>query len=335
MLLHFTKMEGCGNDYIYINGFTEQVPQEKKAELVRKLSRYHFGIGGDGVIFINPSDRADFEMEMYNRDGSRGKMCGNGIRCVGKYVYDHGMTEDRTNITVESFGEVKKLELFCRDGKMLTARVNMGKPVLEASRIPVLPEQALWEKALSEENDFHEGALPEGAGSAKTENGEKAVIDAPIKVDGRIWYMTCVSMGNPHDVVFVEESDLKARGLTDDEGREIPDGDIRNLDLPAIGPLFEHHRCFPERTNTEFVQVIDRGHVNMRVWERGSGETLACGTGCCATAVACVLNGKTDRTVEVNLLGGVLQIEWDEKTDEIYMTGPAQTVFDGTVEISL
>ena len=231
-------------------------------------------------------------------------MCGNGIRCVGKYVYDHGMTNGKTEITVESFGEVKKLELSCRDGKMLTARVNMGKPILEAVKIPVLLEKS-------------------------------PVIDEPIEAAGRTWRMTCVSMGNPHDVIFVEDEDLKARGLRDENGELLADGDIRNLDLEKIGPQFEYHPCFPERTNTEFVQVMDRGHVNMRVWERGSGETLACGTGCCATAVACVLNGKTDRKVEVNLLGGKLLIEWDETTDDIYMTGPAETVFDGTVEIFL
>ena len=304
MLLHFTKMEGCGNDYIYVNGFTEKLPQERKPELVKKLSRLHFGSGGDGVIFINPSEKADFEMEMYNKDGSRGRMCGNGIRCVGKYVYDHGMTNGKTEITVESFGEVKKLELSCRDGKMLTARVNMGRPVLEAAKIPVLSEKS-------------------------------PVIDEPIEAAGRTWRMTCVSMGNPHDVIFVEDKDLKARGLRNENGELLADGDIRNLDLEKIGPQFEYHPCFPERTNTEFVQVMDRGHVNMRVWERGSGETLACGTGCCATVVACVLNGKTDRKVEVNLLGGKLLIEWDEVTDDIYMTGPAETVFDGTVEISL
>ena len=304
MLLHFTKMEGCGNDYIYVNGFTEKLPQERKPELVKQLSRVQFGIGGDGVIFINPSEKADFEMEMYNKDGSRGRMCGNGIRCVGKYVYDHGMTNGKTEITVESFGEVKKLELSCRDGKMLTARVNMGRPVLEAAKIPVLSEKS-------------------------------PVIDEPIEAAGRTWRMTCVSMGNPHDVIFVEDKDLKARGLRDENGELLADGDIRNLDLEKIGPQFEYHPCFPERTNTEFVQVMDRGHANMRVWERGSGETLACGTGCCATVVACVLNGKTDRKVEVNLLGGKLLIEWDEVTDDIYMTGPAETVFDGTVEISL
>lgn len=324
MLLHFTKMEGCGNDYIYVNGFTEKVPQEKKPEIVRRLSRAHFGIGGDGVIFINPSEKADFEMEMYNLDGSRGRMCGNGIRCVGKYVYDHGMTDGRTQITVESFGDVKKLELFCRNGRMLTARVNMGEPILEARKIPVLVT------AEAEGTGRTNKALDLGAVAPET-----AVIDEPIEAAGRSWNMTCVSMGNPHAVVFVDGKDLKAAGLQDENGRDIPDGDLRNLDLAHIGPQFEHHPCFPERTNTEFVQVTNRSNVNMRVWERGTGETLACGTGCCATAVACVLNGKTDRTVDVHVPGGTIRIEWDEKTNEIYMTGPAETVFDGTVEISL
>lgn len=323
MLLHFTKMEGCGNDYIYVNGFTEKVPQAKKPEIVRRLSRAHFGIGGDGVIFINPSDKADFEMEMYNLDGSRGRMCGNGIRCVGKYVYDHGMTDGRTQITVESFGAVKKLELFCRDDRMLTARVNMGQPILEAGKIPVL-------SATGEPVQTQTPVIALAAPIPET-----AVIGEPIEAAGRTWRMTCVSMGNPHAVIFVDEDDLKAGGLRDENGVEIPDGDLRNLDLAHIGPQFEHHPRFPERTNTEFVQVLNRGEVNMRVWERGTGETLACGTGCCATAVACVLNGKTDRTVEVHVPGGTIRIEWDEKTNEIYMTGPAETVFDGTVEISL
>lgn len=309
MLLQFTKMEGCGNDYIYVNGFTQHLPKEEKPRIVRELSRDHFGIGGDGVIFINPSEAADFEMEMYNRDGSRGKMCGNGIRCVGKYVYDHGMTDGRSVFTVESFGSVKHLELTCADGKASAARVNMGRPVLEPAAIPVCVKNAM-----------------------------EAVIAAPIEAAGRLWHMTCVSMGNPHAVVFLGEQEadlLKACGRLDDNGQEIPDGDLRNLDIAAIGPAFEHHPFFPERTNTEFVQVVDRQHVNMRVWERGSGETLACGTGCCATAVACALNEKTDRELEVQLLGGTLHIAWDEKSGEIYMTGPAKTVFDGTIEVSI
>ncbi len=312
MLLQFTKMEGCGNDYIYINGFTQHLPEEEKPRIVRELSREHFGIGGDGVIFINPSETADFEMQMYNRDGSRGKMCGNGIRCVGKYVYDHGMTDGRTVFTVESFGSVKKLELSCRDGEAFAARVNMGKPILEPAEIPVLLD---------------------GTG-----NQDHQAVDVPIEAAGRLWHMTCVSMGNPHAVIFLGEKDkglLKACGRLDENGEEIPDGDLRNLDIAAIGPAFEHHPCFPERTNTEFVQVVDRQHVNMRVWERGSGETLACGTGCCATAAACALTGRTDRELDVQLLGGTLHIAWDEPSGEIYMTGPAKTVFDGTISVSV
>ncbi len=309
MLLQFTKMEGCGNDYIYVNGFTQHLPEEEKPRVVRELSREHFGVGSDGVIFINPSALADFEMQMFNKDGSRGKMCGNGIRCVGKYVYDHGMTDGRTVFTVESFGSVKTLELTCRDGKATAARVNMGKPVLEPAEIPVC-----------------------------ISDGKETAIAVPIEAAGRRWQMTCVSMGNPHAVVFLGEAEadlLKACGRLDENGQEIPDGDLRNLDIAGIGPDFERHPYFPERTNTEFVQVVDHQHVNMRVWERGSGETLACGTGCCATAAACVLNGKTDREVDVQLLGGTLHIAWDETSGEIYMTGPAKTVFDGTIELSV
>jgi len=280
MKIHFTKMHGCGNDYIYINGFTEQIPQEQKPELVKKLSDRHFGIGGDGVIFINPAQEADFEMEMYNADGSRGEMCGNGIRCVGKYVYDHGMT-DRERITIVSAGSVKTLDLIVENGRVAKARVNMGIPILTPAQIPVRAD------------------------------GEQ-VVDEPIKVDGAEFRMTCVSMGNPHAVIFMNN--------------------VADLKLEQIGPYFEHHERFPQRTNTEFVEVLDRQHVFMRVWERGTGETLACGTGSCATAVACILNGLTDSRVTVKLLGGELQIEWDREQNLVYMTGPAETVFEGTIE---
>lgn len=282
--MKFTKMHGCGNDYVYVNGFTERVPQEEKPELVRRLSDRHFGIGGDGVIFINPSDAADFEMEMYNADGTRAQMCGNGIRCVGKFVYDKGLT-DQKQITVISAGKVKYLELTVEKngaerGQVKTVRVNMGSPILTPGLIPVKAE------------------------------GE-AVIDSPILADGKEYRMTCVSMGNPHAVIFAE--------------------DVAELNLEKIGPSFENHVCFPERTNTEFVEVLDRGHVFMRVWERGTGETLACGTGCCATAVACVLNGLTDSQIAVKLLGGELLIEWDREQNVIFMTGPAETVFEGEI----
>lgn len=275
--MKFTKMHGCGNDYIYINGFTERIAQEEKPELVRRISDRHFGIGGDGAIFINPSAEADFEMEMYNADGSRAEMCGNGIRCVAKYVYDYGLT-DKTRISIETLAGIKYVELTVEDGKARMVKVDMGRPVLEAGQIPV------------------------------TGFGERAV-DVPIQVDGQEYRMTAVSMGNPHTVVFMD--------------------DVKGLEIEKTGPLFENHACFPQRVNTEFVHVLDRKTVEMRVWERGSGETLACGTGACAVAVACILNGLTEDAVTVKLLGGDLQIQWDREADRVYMTGPAETVFDG------
>ena len=277
--MKFTKMHGCGNDYIYVNGMEEKIELEKKPELVRRMSERHFGVGADGVIFINASDEADFEMEMWNADGTRGEMCGNGIRCVAKYVYDKGLT-DKTELSIVSGGQVKYLELQVRDGKMMTARVNMGKPVFDPAKIPVV--------------------MPEG---------EKDAVDAPIIVNGKEYRMTCVSMGNPHAVIFMD--------------------DVSGLEIEKIGPCFENHERFPRRVNTEFVKVVDRNHVEMRVWERGSGETLACGTGSCATVAACVLNGLTDTAVTVTLLGGELLIEWDREEDLIYMTGPASTVYEG------
>lgn len=276
--MKFTKMHGCGNDYVYVNGFTEKVADKPKA--VVALSDRHFGIGSDGVIFINPSQQADFEMEMYNADGTRAEMCGNGIRCVGKYVYDHGMT-DKTSITVESFGKVKYLDLTVENGKVVKVKVNMGKPELTAKDVPVV--------------SIHE-----------------QVIDEEIIVKGKSYRMTCVSMGNPHAVVFMD--------------------DVEHLAIEEIGPYFENHERFPNRTNTEFVQVIDDSHVKMRVWERGTGETLACGTGCCATAVACVLNHLTGAHVTVQVLGGEIEIYWDQKENLVYMTGPAVTVFEGETE---
>ncbi len=283
--MKFTKMHGCGNDYIYINGFEEDIAQEDKPELVRRLSDRHFGIGGDGVIFINPSTEAGFEMEMYNADGSRSEMCGNGIRCVAKYAYDKGLT-DKTDISVISCGSIKYLRLFLKDGKAETVRVNMGHPELNADKIPVIAD-----------------------------GNKEPVLGEPITVRGREYKMTCVSMGNPHAVVFIDDAE-----------------DLSELAIEQIGPYFENHDRFPKRTNTEFVKVIDRKTVQMRVWERGTGETLACGTGSCATVVACVLNGLTDDTVTVRLLGGELEITWDREKDQVYMTGPAVMVFDGTIE---
>ena len=281
MKLAFTKMEGCGNDYVYVNGFTQSVPAEDKPALVRRLSDRHFGIGGDGVIFINPAKEADFEMEMWNADGTRSEMCGNGIRCVARYVYDFGLT-DQKEFSIVSAGKVKYMTLYEQDGQISAVRVNMGQPILEADQIPVRADHS-------------------------------PVINVPIEVQGKEYRMTCVSMGNPHAVVFVDST--------------------KDFPLEQVGPYFENHPCFPNRTNTEFVQVIDRSRVRMRVWERGTGETLACGTGCCATAVACVLNGLTDNAITVEVLGGALQIEWDRDNDLVWMTGPATVVFSGEIEI--
>lgn len=279
MKIEFTKMHGCGNDYVYIDGATQKIPQERKPDFVRKMSDRHFGIGGDGVIFINPSDEADFEMEMYNADGSRAQMCGNGIRCVAKFVYDKHLT-DQTEITVVSAGSVKKLKLYVTDGRVERVRVNMGRPILKASEIPVLSD-------------------------------EEQVLNWPVFVADRQWKMSCVSMGNPHAVIFAEN--------------------VKSLNLEKIGPSFETHKRFPNRINTEFVEIIDRKTIFMRVWERGSGETLACGTGACAAAAACVLNQLTDSLITVKLLGGELTIEWDSGQNLMFMTGPAVTVFEGDV----
>lgn len=282
-MLKFTKMHGCGNDYIYIDGARERIPAEQKPELVRRLSDRHFGIGGDGVIFINPSDQADFEMEMYNMDGTRAEMCGNGIRCVAKYVYDKGLT-DQTQISVISAGRIKYLDLHVENGRVSTVKVNMGEPILKACEIPVLAED---------------------------EKGE--VIAEPIEIEGKSYRMTCVSMGNPHAVVFVE--------------------DVQDFPLEQVGPGLEKHPRFPKRVNAEFVKILDEETIEMRVWERGTGETLACGTGACAATVACSLNGLTKDTVTVKLLGGTLQIQWDKAENRVYMTGPATTVFEGEIEI--
>ncbi|MBP5250533.1 MAG: diaminopimelate epimerase [Lachnospiraceae bacterium] len=278
--MRFTKMQGCGNDYVYINGFKERIPEERKKDIVIALSDRHFGIGSDGVIFINPSDSANCEMEMYNADGSRAEMCGNGIRCVAKYVYDNGIVKS-THMTIESAGKTKVIDVFTENGVVTAAKVDMGRPELLSELVPVV----------SDNNN---------------------VVDEPITVNCTEYRMTCVSMGNPHAVVFLD-----------------PDG----LDIEKIGPFFESHERFPRKTNTEFVKVLDRQNVRMRVWERGTGETLACGTGCCATAVACVLNGLTDDEITVHVLGGDIRVKWDRENDRVYMTGPATTVFSGEIEI--
>lgn len=277
--MKFTKMQGLGNDYVYVNCFKETI--ENPPEMAKKVSNRNFGIGSDGLIMINPSDVADFEMEMYNADGSRSEMCGNGIRCVGKYVYDYGLTE-KEHISVETLAGIKYLDLTVEDGKVKLVKVDMGNPELVPANIPIVAD------------------------------GDR-VIDEPINVNGTEYRMTGVSMGNPHAVVYVE--------------------DVKGLDIETIGPAFENHERFPNRVNTEFVKVLDRNTVEMRVWERGSGETMACGTGACAVAVACILNGFTEDKVTVKLLGGDLQIEWDKEADKIYMTGPAEVSFDGEINL--
>ena len=277
--MKFTKMQGLGNDYVYVNCFKETI--ENPPEMAEKVINRNFGIGSDGLIMINPSDVADFEMEMYNADGSRSEMCGNGIRCVGKYVYDYGLTE-KEHISVETLAGIKYLDLTVEDGKVKLVKVDMGSPELVPANIPIVAD------------------------------GDR-VIDEPINVSGTEYRMTGVSMGNPHAVVYVE--------------------DVKGLDIETIGPAFENHERFPNRVNTEFVKVLDRNTVEMRVWERGSGETMACGTGACAVAVACILNGLTEDKVTVKLLGGDLQIEWDKEADKVYMTGPAEVSFDGEINL--
>ncbi|MDY4834837.1 MAG: diaminopimelate epimerase [Frisingicoccus sp.] len=277
--MKFTKMHGCGNDYVYVNCFEETVKNPEEAAKI--VSDRHYGIGSDGLILICPSDKADFRMAMYNLDGSEGKMCGNGVRCIAKYVYDHHLT-DKTRISLETLGGIKYLDLNIKNGKVETVVVDMGEPVLTPEDIPV---------AVS---------------------GDQ-VVNIPLEVDGKVWYMTCISMGNPHAVVFVDNT--------------------KDLDLEKIGPKFEKHPIFPEQVNTEFVHVIDRHTVDMRVWERGSGETLACGTGACATAMACILNHMTDDEVLIHLLGGDLLIRYDRETNHIFMTGPAAEVFSGEIDL--
>lgn len=281
MKMDFVKMHGCGNDYIYVNGFEVKLDKKKKEELAKSLSDRHFGIGSDGLIFINPSSIADFEMEMYNADGSRAEMCGNGIRCVAKYVYDNHMT-DKEEFVIESMGKRKIITVTVEAGKVSEVRVDMGEPILQPSLIPVI--------------------------SADT--SDKDFIDEPVNIDGQIFHMTCVSMGNPHAVMFHN-----------------PD------DVLVYGPSIEVNKVFPKRVNAEFVEIIDRKNVRMRVWERGTGETYCCGTGCCATTVACILNNKTDDEITIHVLGGALKVKWDKETNHIYMTGPATTVFAGSVEI--
>ncbi len=280
MKLKFTKMHGCGNDYIYFNCFEQEVADPEALSI--RLSDRHFGIGGDGIVLICPSEVADAKMRMFNADGSEGKMCGNATRCIGKYMYEHGLIS-KPEMTLETLSGIKILKMTEEDGKITSVRVDMGKAILKPSEIP-------------------------------TKYTGDTAVSVPLTVDGTDYAVTCVSMGNPHCIVFVDQ-------------------DVNTLDLPKIGPSFENHEMFPERINTEFIRVIDDHTLQMRVWERGSGETLACGTGACAAAVASVLNRYCPKgeDITIHLIGGELKIRY---TDEaVYLTGPATTVFEGSIEL--
>lgn len=276
--MKFTKMHGCGNDYVYVNCLEETI--DNPNELAVKVSDRHFGIGGDGLILIKDSDKADFTMDMYNLDGSQGAMCGNGIRCVGKYVYDHKLT-DKTELSIETKAGIKYLSLHVIDGVVDTVTVDMGSPSTKPSDLPVITEK-------------------------------EAMINEPMTAGEETRNITCVSMGNPHGVIFVD--------------------DTKSIEIETVGPKWECHERFPDRMNVEFIKVLSRTEIEMRVWERGSGETLACGTGACASVVACVLNGKTDEEVTVHLLGGDLNIRYDQENNKVFMTGPAREVFEGIYE---
>lgn len=275
VIMKFTKMHGCGNDYIYINGFEETITEPSKLSV--QMSNRNFGVGSDGLVLILPSKTADFRMRMFNSDGSESEMCGNAIRCVGKYVFDKGLFKD-TIIKIETLAGIKVLELTVENEKVTWVKVDMGEPILEANLIPVI-------------------------------SSKQPVIGETLVIEDNEYAFTCVSMGNPHAVTFIEET--------------------HTFPLEKVGPLVEVASIFPRKTNVEFAQIMDREHIKMRVWERGAGETLACGTGACGTLVACVLNGLTDRKATLHLLGGDLLIEWDEKTNHVFMTGPAETVFEG------
>lgn len=286
MQIEFTKMHGCGNDYVYIDGSRFHIDSFSKPQFVRNVSNRHFGIGSDGVIFINPSGIADFEMEMYNADGSRSEMCGNGIRCVAKYVYDKGLW-DKDEVDIESFGKIKHIILFIKDDEVKTARVDMGEPILTPVQIPV--------------------------NTSMVDNPVEPVLMHTIEASGKEYKISCVSMGNPHGIIYVD--------------------DVDNIDINRIGPTLEIHPFFPKKANIEFVQNIDKTHVKMRVWERGTGETMACGTGCSALTVAGVLNGFYERNTDVNIevLGGVIKVNY-AKDGHVYMTGPAEISFEGVLK---
>ena len=274
-MIKFTKMHGLGNDYVYMDAIHQHI--EKESSLAQFVSNRHFGIGSDGLILICKSEVADFKMRMFNADGSEAEMCGNGIRCVGKFVYDKGLTK-KEQVTIETLAGIKTLKFNIEEGKVKTVRVDMGEPILEPKKIPVISE-------------------------------EKPVKNLSIHVEDKEFQFTCVSMGNPHAITMVDT--------------------VKDFEVEKYGKQLEVNKVFPNKTNVEFIEIIDENHIKMRVWERGAGETLACGTGACASVVACVLNELTKNVVSVELLGGTLEIEWNKEDNHVYMTGPAVTVFEG------
>jgi diaminopimelate epimerase len=277
--MKFTKMQGLGNDYIYVDCIKETI--DNPSNVARIVSDRHFGVGSDGLVLIMPSNVADFKMRMFNSDGSEAEMCGNAIRCVGKYVFDNNLTK-KTTVEIETLAGIKVLQLNIKNSKVDLVRVDMGEPILKPKDIPVVSRKDLF-------------------------------ISQPVKIDDNTFYVTCVSMGNPHAVAYVD--------------------DVMKFPLEAFGSKMETNEIYPRKVNTEFVEVIDRQTLKMRVWERGAGETLACGTGACAVLVSSVLNNLCDRIATVKLLGGDLTVEWNEKDNHVYMTGPAAKVFEGEIEI--
>ena len=274
-MIKFTKMQGLGNDYVYIDAINQKI--ENESSLAQIISNRHFGIGSDGLILICSSEIADFKMRMFNSDGSEAEMCGNGIRCVGKFVYDKGLT-NKTTLKIETLAGVKELKLNLKEGKVDTVRVDMGEPILEAEKIPVV-------------------------------SSEKMVKNLKLEIEEREFNFTCVSMGNPHAITFVEN--------------------VENFEVEKYGSKIEVNKRFPKKTNVEFIEIVNKEYIKMRVWERGAGETLACGTGACASVVAGIINNLIERKVTVELLGGILEIEWNKEDNHIYMTGPAVIVYEG------
>ena len=274
-MIKFTKMQGLGNDYVYIDAINQKI--ENESSLAQIISNRHFGIGSDGLILICSSEFADFKMRMFNSDGSEAEMCGNGIRCVGKFVYDKGLT-NKTTLKIETLAGVKELKLNLKEGKVDTVRVDMGEPILEAEKIPVV-------------------------------SSEKMAKNLELEIEEREFNFTCVSMGNPHAITFIEN--------------------VENFEVEKYGSKIEVNKRFPKKTNVEFIEIVNKEYIKMRVWERGAGETLACGTGACASVVAGIINNLIERKVTVELLGGILEIEWNKEDNHIYMTGPAVTVYEG------